>query len=68
MLAAGSRGCGNGCSEMRALFVPEGDSYSIELLAETQDEREDLIKYWNNDSMSVSCEEWREMFNDAKAV
>lgn len=51
---------------MRALFIPEGDSYSIELLAETQDERETLIKYWNNESMSVSCEEWREMSTEAK--
>lgn len=50
---------------MKALFIPEGDSYSIELLAETHAERETLIKYWNNDSMSVSCEEWREMSGEA---
>lgn len=50
---------------MKALFIPEGDSYSIELLAESQDERESLIRYWNNDRMSVSCEEWREMSSEA---
>ena len=51
---------------MKALFIPEGDSYSIELIAESQDERETLIKYWGNQSMSVSCEEWREMSRDAQ--
>ena len=52
---------------MKALFIPEGDSYSIELLAETPTERETLIKYWNNESMSVTCEEWREMSAEANA-
>ena len=50
---------------MKALFIPEGDSYSIELLAENQEERELLMRYWNNDSMSISCEEWREMSGEA---
>jgi hypothetical protein len=52
---------------MKALFIPEGDSYAIELVAESQEDRENLLKYWNNDSMSVSCEEWREMSDEAKA-
>lgn len=52
---------------MKALFIPEGDSWSIELLAESQDERETLIKYWSNDRFSVSCEEWREMSGEAKS-
>lgn len=52
---------------MKALFIPEGDSYSIELLSENRDERETLLKYWNNESMSVSCEEWREMSDEAKS-
>ena len=51
---------------MKALFIPEGESYSIELIAESQEERENLIKYWNNESMSVSCEEWRELSKDAE--
>jgi hypothetical protein len=50
---------------MKALFISEGDSYIIELLSESQEERETLIKYWNNESMSVSCEEWREMSGEA---
>jgi hypothetical protein len=50
---------------VRALFIPEGEAYSIELLAESQEERETLIKYWNNDRFSVSCEEWREMSDEA---
>ena len=45
---------------MRALFIPEEKSYSIELIADTQEERELLLKYWNCESFSVTCEEWRE--------
>lgn len=51
---------------MKALFIPEGESYSIELVAESQDERETLIKHWNNERVSVSCEEWREMSDEAQ--
>jgi hypothetical protein len=46
---------------VKALFIPDGDSYSIELIAETQEEREALLKYWNCDSMAVTCEEWRDL-------
>ena len=53
---------------MKALFIPEGDSYSIELLAESQEERETLLKYWNCESMAVSCEEWREMSDEASGI
>lgn len=53
---------------MKALFIPEGESFSIELIAETQEDRENLIKYWNNQSLSVSCEEWREMSTEATDV
>jgi len=50
---------------VKALFIPEDDSYSIELIAESQDERETLIKYWNHERMSITCEEWREMSGEA---
>lgn len=50
---------------MKALFIPDGDSYSIELVAETQEDRENLRNYWVHDSMSVSCEEWRELSDEA---
>jgi len=52
---------------VKALFIPEGDSYSVELLAESQEDRETLIKCWNHDSFSLTCEEWREMSTDAQA-
>lgn len=51
---------------MKALFIPEGESYSIELVSESAEDRENLIKYWDNACMSVSCEEWREMSDEAK--
>lgn len=51
---------------MKALFIPEDDSYSIELVAESPEDRENLLKYWGSASMSVSCEEWREMSDDAR--
>lgn len=46
---------------MKALFIPEGESFSIELIPETPEEQCDLVMYWEHDSMSISCEEWREI-------
>jgi hypothetical protein len=50
---------------MKAICMPEDESYRIELIAESQEERETLIRYWKNGRISVSCEEWREMSDDA---
>lgn len=52
---------------MKALFIPDGRSFSIELLAETQEERDNLVMYYNHESMSVSCEEWRELCDRSKS-
>jgi hypothetical protein len=46
---------------MKAIFIPNDDSFEIELVAESQEDRENLLKFWNNEQMAVSCEEWREM-------
>jgi hypothetical protein len=52
---------------VKCLFIPQGDSYTIELISESQTEREMLLKYWNNDSFGVTCEEWREMSDEVKS-
>jgi hypothetical protein len=49
---------------MKVLFIPEGESFSIELVSESTQDRENLIKYWVHQTMSVSCEEWREMADE----
>ena len=45
---------------MKALFNLEDGDVHIELISESQEEREFLLKMYANDSMAVSCEEWRE--------
>jgi len=50
---------------MKALFFQDGDDVHVELISENQAEREELIKRWQNESMAVSCEEWREMSESA---
>lgn len=46
---------------MHALFIPEGESFSIELIPDTQEETDALSMYWDFEKMSVSCEIWREL-------
>lgn len=53
---------------MKALFFKDGGDMHIELISENQEEREQLIKHWEFESMSVSCEEWREQSDEAKTA
>lgn len=46
---------------MKALFIPSGESFSIELIPESPEETADLVMYWEHESFSISCEEWREL-------
>src|SRR5580658_9863171 len=48
---------------MKAVLVPDRGRYSIELITETPDEREELIGFWINDMLGyVTCEEFREVY------
>lgn len=45
---------------MKALFVPAMEGYSIELIAEDEEDRRALVRhYYYNDMFAVTCEEWR---------
>lgn len=46
---------------MKALLVP-GEELTLELLAESQAERDELLRVWNEatETFAVTCEEWRD--------
>lgn len=48
---------------MKAVLVPDGDKWNIELITETKEEREILIRRWNNNELNcVTSEEFREIW------
>lgn len=54
---------------MKALIILSWSKESrLELIAETEEEHEQLILFWLEDKASVSCEEWRELVVQKKGV
>jgi hypothetical protein len=61
---------GIGIEQVKALIVPGRKGVdSLELIAETPEESEQLKKHWFVDSFDyVSCEEWRQASYEEKQI